>query len=260
MAEELKLTKPQEPWIGPRGRIGVIIPSTNIGVEYDCQQLIVPGVTWHFARFWIEFKALHNDDAFLAFLAAIQDTIPLAMRDVLTAQVSHIMMGMSAETFWGGVKGNDAFQARLREQMGSEMGLTTGANAVVAALDKFKAKTVAIITPYQEVGDMEVHRFFADSGYEVKRLVGMKCDTANTIAHTPRGDVLDVVLNQLDGDDVDAIVQVGTNMSNLDLFPTVERLLGKPAIPINVATIWHAYRASGIDDRIYGRGRLFEEF
>ena len=46
------LTKAQEPWIGPRGRIGVIIPSTNIGVEYDCQRIIPPGVTWHFARFF----------------------------------------------------------------------------------------------------------------------------------------------------------------------------------------------------------------
>jgi maleate isomerase len=31
-------------------------------------------------------------------------------------------------------------------------------------------------------------------------------------------------------------------------------------IPINVATIWHALRASGIDDKITGKGRLLEEF
>ena len=36
----IKLTKDQEPWIGSRGRIGVIIPSTNIGVEHDCQRVI----------------------------------------------------------------------------------------------------------------------------------------------------------------------------------------------------------------------------
>ena len=54
MSEPQTLTKPQEPWIGSRARIGVIIPSTNIGVEYDCQRLILEGVTWHFARFFIE--------------------------------------------------------------------------------------------------------------------------------------------------------------------------------------------------------------
>ncbi len=260
MGDEIALTKPQSPWIGSRGRIGVIIPSTNIGVEYDCQRFIVPGTTWHFARFWVEFKALHNDDAFTTFLEAIQDTIPLAMRDLLTAEIDHVMMGISAETFWDGVEGNQAFQARLREQMSDDMGLTTGANAVVAALGKFGAKTISVITPYQPIGDKEVHRFFSESGYEVKTLVGMKCDNANSIAHTPRDVVLDVVVNQLDGDDVDAIVQVGTNMSNSDLFPTLEKMLGKPVIPINVATIWHAYRAIGIDDKLVGLGRLFEEF
>ena len=51
MDQAVKLTKAQEPWIGARGQIGVIMPSTNIGVEYDCQRIIPPGVTWHFAPF-----------------------------------------------------------------------------------------------------------------------------------------------------------------------------------------------------------------
>ncbi len=260
MSTEIKLTKPQEPWIGPRGKIGVIIPSTNIGVEYDCQQFIVPGITWHSARFWIEYVDLSSDDAFMMFIEAIRHTIPHAMRDALTAEVDYIMMGMSAETFWGGLAGNDEFQARLREQCGPDMGITTGATAMEAALKAFGAKTVSVLTPYQPIGDEQVYTFFAETGFEVVNLVGMKCDTANSIAHTPQGDVIDVVLNQLDGDNVDAIVQVGTNMSNADLFPTLEKHLGKPMIPINVATIWHTYRAMGIDDKFIGRGWLFERF
>ena len=260
MDQNITLTKPQEPWIGPRGRIGVVIPSTNIGVEYDCQQFITPGVTWHFARFWVEQINLSSDDFFLAFIDAIRETIPLAIRDVLTAEVGYIMMGMSAETFWGGLAGNDEFQARLREQIGPDMGLTTGANAIVAALEKFGAKNVAVITPYQPIGDEQVHRFFTESGFNVVNLVGFKCDTANSIAHTPQGDVLNTVINEIDGDNVDAIVQVGTNMSNSNLFPTLEKHLNKPVIAINVASIWHAYRAMGINDKFVGRGWLFEKF
>ena len=103
-------------------------------------------------------------------------------------------------------------------------------------------------------------KFFGESGYTVKRNIGLRCDTANSIAHTPQKDVLDVVLNELDGDDVDAIVQVGTNMSNSDLFPTLEKMLGKPVIPINVAIIWHALRAIGVDDKFVGKGWLMERF
>ena len=53
MDQAVELTKPQEPWIGSRGRIGVVIPSTNTAVEYDCQRFMPEGVTWHFARFWV---------------------------------------------------------------------------------------------------------------------------------------------------------------------------------------------------------------
>lgn len=260
MDGEVALTLPQEPWIGIRGRIGVVIPSTNIGVEYDCQRFIPEGVSWHFARFFVEFKDLSSDDAFMTFIHAIRETIPLAMRDIMTAEVSHIMMGMSAETFWGGLEGNDEFVARLREDIGQDMGLTTGANSVAAALEKFEAKNIAVLTPYQPIGDQQVMKFFSESGYTVKRLVGLKCDTANTIAHTVRHDVARIVVDELDGDDVDAIVQVGTNLSTVDLFPTLERLLEKPVIPINVTTIWHALRTVGVNDKFHGRGLLFEKF
>ncbi|MDC0986296.1 Asp/Glu racemase [Alphaproteobacteria bacterium] len=260
MNVETQVTNPQAPWIGPRGRIGVIIPSTNIGVEHDCQQIIADGVTWHFARFFIKVRDLSSDESFLKFVEAIQKTIPLAVRDVVTAEVRHVMMGMSAETFWGGVDGNNAFQDRVLDIMGPGLKLTTGADAAVAALRKFGAKKLAVLTPYQPIADKQVHAFFAESGFDIVRLVGLKCDTANSIAHTPEAQVLDVVLNELDGDDVDAIIQVGTNLSALPLFPALEKQLRKPVLPINVALIWHALRAIGVDDKFYGKGRLLEEF
>ena len=67
-------------------------------------------------------------------------------------------------------------------------------------------------------------------------------------------------MRELDGDDVDAIVQAGTNLSTQDIFPALEQQLGKPVIPINIATIWHAFRAQGIEDKIFGRGWLLERF
>ena len=256
----MKVLKAQEPWIGARSRIGVIIPSTNIGVEYDCQRILPPGVTWHFARFFVGQPDLSSDDMFLAFIDAIRQTIPDAMRDIMTCEPSYIMMGMSAETFWGGLEGNAEFEARLRDIVGPQIGVTSGAAALTAALDAFGAKTVAAITPYQPVGDVQVRRFLEESGYNVTKVIGLKCDTATSIAHTPPREVIDTILRELDGQDVDAIVQAGTNLSGIDIFPTLEKQLGKPVIPINVASIWHALRAQGVDDKIYGRGWLMERF
>jgi maleate isomerase len=254
------LTRAQAPWIGSRGRIGVIIPSTNIGVEYDCQQLIVPGVTWHFSRFWVSQPDLSSDNLFLAFIDEIRKTIPDSMRNVMTCEPTYIMMGMSAETFWGGLAGNAEFEERLRDDIGPDMGLTSGAAALKAALDAFGAKKVSALTPYQSVGDEQVHRFLVESGFEVHKVRGLKCDTATSIAHTPPHEVIEEVLHELNAPDVDAIVQAGTNLSTLDIFPTLEHQLRKPVIPINVATIWHSYRAIGVNDRLFGRGLLMERF
>lgn len=62
------------------------------------------------------------------------------------------------------------------------------------------------------------------------------------------------------GRDVDAILQVGPNLSMVRLAAAAELWLGKPVVAINTATYWHALRANGIMDKIAGFGRLLEEF
>jgi maleate isomerase len=251
-------------YIGHRAKIGVIIPSTNTSVEYDCQRVIPRGVTWHFSRFLIQQPDLSDDEKFMQFLDYLRQTIGDSIESLMTCKPDHVMMGMSAETFWGGIKGNDGFVDRIQEMVGEGTGLTTGANAVISALEALgvagnTGKNIAVITPYQPVGDKNVHLFFDDAGYNVKQVVGLRCENAHdAIALVPDHRVMDVV-KQVDGDDIDAIIQVGTNLSTASYFPVIEKWLGKPVLPINVATAWHALRSCGIDDQYDHLGLLFEE-
>ena len=147
-----------------------------------------------------------------------------------------------------------------QEQIG-DLGLTTGANAVIEALDRLgDVKKISVLTPYQPIGDENVVKFFSESGYDIGEVYGLRCEnTTDAIAGTPFSDVFEAV-QKIDRGDVDAIVQVGTNLSTSDVFPTIEKMLGKPVVPINIATAWHALRDCGVDDRFDGMGRLFEEF
>ncbi len=253
--------------IAHRARIGVLIPSTNTGVEYDLQKFALDGVTWHPSRFWIELRNWADehaktgegmDSVFERFLEMMREELPGAIDSVLSAEVTHLMLGMSAETFWGGVAGNAEFEQGIRDQIG-ELGLTTGATATRESLRAFGVRTLSVITPYPPIGDVNVRRYFGEIGFTVKKVAGLSRPSATAIAETSIREVMDAV-REVDGDDVDAIVQCGTNLSTLDLFPTLELWLDKPMIPINVATIWHALRACGIEDRITGKGRLLEEF
>ena len=253
--------------IANRARIGVLIPSTNTGVEYDLQKFVLDGVTWHPSRFWIEIanwadeSERSGDDfntVFERFLDAMRDELPISIRNVLSADITHLMLGMSAETFWGGLEGNRDFEAGIQAQIG-DMTLTTGAGAARDALQKFGAKRISVITPYPPIGDDNVRRFFGDIGFEVKSIKGLARPSATAIAETTIPMVMDAI-REVDGDDVDAIIQCGTNLSTVDVFPTLEHWLGKPLLPINIACIWHALRGAGIDDKITGKGRLLEEF
>jgi len=250
-------------YVGHRARIGVVVPSTNTSVEYDCQRIVPRGVSWHTTRFMITHTDLSDDANFLAFLAGLRETIGDAIAALMTCKPDHVMMGMSAETFWGGLQGNDGFVDRIQEMVG-DCGLTTGANAVIAALEALGVKgnagrRLAILTPYQPIVDRNVRLFFEDSGYRVKELVGLRCRNASdAIALVSEPEVIDAV-KRMDGDDIDAIVQVGTNLSTLGVFPTIEKWLAKPVLPINAATIWHALRSCGIRDQFDNLGRLFEE-
>ena len=86
----------------------------------------------------------------------------------------------------------------------------------------------------------------------------LECPSATAIAAVTPDRLLEV-LRDLDGRDVDAIVQVGTNLSMVRLAAEAEGWLGKPVVAINAAIIWHAYRANGFDDRIYGCGSLLSD-
>lgn len=243
--------------LGWRKKFGVLAPSTNTIVEPDFYRMTVPGVTAHFSRIWIRNQDLSDDSAFEALLEEIRAEMRYSVERVMTAEVDYMVMGMSAETFWGGVKGNREFIAEIKELSGLEV--ATGAEACERALNLFGAKRIGVVTPYQPIGDKNVIKFFNEIGFEVGNIKGLKCPTAVAIAHVSEAELRQSI-QEVDGDDIDAIVQVGTNLSMMSLADEAERWLGKPVIAINAATWWMALRENGINEKIYGVGRLLREY
>ena len=165
---------------------------------------------------------------------------------------------MSAVTFYGGIESSRKWKANVEAVAG--VGASTGAEAVAAALHAHGGvKTVSFVSPYYPVANTEVRRFLEESGFSVKRDKPLQCKRWTDIAKVSPND-LRPVLDALDGDDVDAIVQVGTNLSMVDLAVEYENQRSKPVIAINTATYWHGLRACGIVDKIPGCGRLLAEF
>lgn len=244
--------------VGWRSKFAVIVPSTNTVVEHDVWEVRPPGISFHTGRMYISEPSLDSDSDFLALLDQIRSSISDAITNVMTAKPDYLMMGMSAETFWGGVKGNQSFMERVSAQAGG-LPVTTGASACRAGLEALGVKRIAVFSPYQVVADVEVGNYFTEAGFDVVKITGLRCPSATAIAEVGE-DRIRKMLIEIDSPDVDAIVQVGTNLSFLRLADEAERWLSKPILAINAVTLWHALRACGFDDKFQGFGVLLREF
>jgi maleate isomerase len=242
---------------GWRAKVAAIVPSTNTVVEHDLSVLRPPGITFHAGRMLITRPDLADDEQFGDLLAQINESIDDAVDRVLTCKPDYLLMGMSAATFWGGVEGNAAFEARMRERSG--LAVSTGATACREALGLLGVQRIAVFSPYQPVADIEVGNYFTEAGFDVAAVTGLRCASATAIADVTPATIAETI-RQIDSPDVEAIVQVGTNLSFVAQADALEGWLGKPVIAINAATLWHALRAQGFDDRIGGATRLLREF
>ena len=244
--------------LGYRRKFGVLGPSTNTIVQPDFDDLRPHGVTNHYSRIFTPNSKAISNESFLAGTTIIAAGVMDAVRSVMTAEPDYLVMGMSAVTFYGGVKGADEFRRKVETESG--VGISIGSHACTAALRAYgNVQRIAFLSPYFPAANTEVRRYFEESGFRVQRDHCLQCPSWTAIAQVPESH-LRQVLRQLDGDDVDAIVQVGTNLSMVRLAAAAELWLGKPVIAINTATYWHALRANGIKDQRGGFGRLLAEF
>jgi maleate isomerase len=244
--------------LGWRRKFGVLGPSTNTIVQPDFEMMRPAGVTNHYSRIFTPDAQAVSNETFVAGTEVIGNNVLEAVRSVMTCSPDYLVMGMSAVTFFGGAAGADAFQAKVERESG--VGVSIGSHSCTAALRALGGiKRIAFISPYYPVANREVARYFTDSGFEVVRDICLQCPSWTGIAEVTT-DVLREKLIELNGRDVDAIIQVGTNLSMVRLAAAAELWLGKPVIAINTATYWHALRNNKISDKIQGLGRLLEEF
>ena len=243
--------------LGWRRKFGVIAPSTNTIVQPEFDMMRVPGVTSHYGRIYIPDGRIATDEGMENLLVQIRANMDDCVRSLMTMQPDYMVMGMSAETFWDGVEGNRQFVKQIQDLTGG-LGVATGAEACERALKLYGAKKIGVVTPYTPIGDANVRKFFTELGFEVGRIKGLCVNSAVEIAQVSEQTLREAII-EVNDDDVDAIVQCGTNLCMTELADEAERWLGKPVIAINAATWWMALRDNGIEDKLHGYGSLLRD-
>ncbi len=243
--------------LGWRAKFGVLGPSTNTIVQPEFDDLRVPGVTNHYSRIVIQNANAVSNESFMAGTLEINEHVLDAVSGVMTCAPDYLVMGMSAVTFYGGADGARRWRRRITDAAG--IGISIGSESIAAACAAMGAiKKVALLSPYFPVANREVINFLSDHGIETVRDTCLRCPSWTAIAEVP-ADTIRQAVKQLDRDDVDAILQVGTNLCMLELAANLEQEFNKPVIAINAATYWHALRQNGIHDQHANYGRLLAQ-
>ncbi len=118
------------------------------------------------------------------------------------------------------------------------------------------------MTPFDKKGNESATQMFEELGYEVVSSVVFSCSNALHIAHVPDWAKEKAILELLANgeNELDAIVQCGTNMSLIDVSEKLEPVVGIPILGINAVTFWYALRENGFEGALVGGGRLLREF
>ena len=214
------------------------------------------GVTFHTARIYLPQSSVHSPDEAQKAVEAFQTALGIAIRDVTTAEIDRLLIGVSALSFMEGVTGSQRFEETLKKI--TRVPTTTAASATTAALRLYGVKRLGILSPHPPMFEEHYIRFFVESGYDVVKLYRIDCPTTLAIAMVDEATIRTALQNLSDAG-AEAIVQVGTDLVMTRLADEAERWLGKPVLSVNAAMLWHALRASNIGDRLFGLGSILRE-
>ncbi len=233
--------------LGTRAVFAVLLPATNSMVEPDLASLRPPGVSHQTFRF--PFPALPAE------VEALAELMAPSLELCRVCEPDRVLLGYSPEY----MDQPAAVTARLRQLVAERTGVpvTLAFEAVPEALRCLGTRRLGVVTPFPAAADQRVRAWFTCQGFAVNRMVGLasaqkgKVYTARIGAAEIRESFLAV-----DGPEIEALVQVGTNLLCSPLVEQLEAELGKPVIAVNTATAWAALRQHGISDRLPGWGCL----
>lgn len=232
-----------------RARIGLVVPSVNTVMEPWAARTVPAGVGVFTARMFI------TPDTTRETLIEMDRTDGKGALRQLSSLFPHVMAyGCTASSI---VQGLD-YDQHLRDEMTETYGVpsTTAAHAILTALATVGAKRVSIVSPYTQAVDEAEHRYFESAGLEVVGGACLGISDGFQLAAPEPAQLYELGLKGWDAR-ADALVISCLNTRSHTVIDALENAIGKPVVTSTQATLWHALRLAGIDDRIAGAGRLF---
>lgn len=241
---------------GWRGKIGLIVPSTNTTCEMEFHKMAPEGVSVHTTRV-LNVQAGKEDEK-EALILRMNTEIPKAARELgsIEPPISVIIHACTTASF---IKGA-GYDKEIGEIIKAEAGIPgfSTATAVVESLKVLNLKKIILVTPYLSLVGKKEKTFFEESIPGLKILKEKHLDflTSAPKARLTPYDAYEVA-KETDIPEAEGIFISCTNWRTIEIIEQLEYDTGKPVLTSNQASMWIALKTLRISG-IKGYGKLFD--
>ncbi len=231
-----------------RRKLGLLIPSSNITLEYEMPMMAPKGVSVHFSRIP---QTEDNEEQ----LSAMIDYVPEKAELLAHAKVDIIGFGCTSGSFIKGM----GYDKKVIDAINDSTGIvaTTTSTAVIEALKIAGVKKLSVGAPYLHSIMDKLKEFLEKNGFEVVKIEGLNMLSGE--GELPLDATYDLV-RKIDHLDSEGIFISCTDFKTVELLEILEKDFGKKVISSNQATMWKLLRLSGMKLPIQGFGSLLSEY
>lgn len=235
---------------GWRGRIGLIVPSSNTTMEMELHEALPKGVSLHTSR--MPLREVTEEE--LIKMSALAVESARLLRD---AQVDLILYGCTSGSFIGGTD----FEKEIEEKIEREVNtpVITTSSAVIEALRILDAQQIIVITPYTNDINQREREFLESNEFEVLDIRGIGIVENTKIGKLEPYEAYRMA-KAMFMEEADAVFISCTNFRTFEIIESLEQDLGIPVVTSNQASLWLALRELDVMEKIPWLGKLLTEF
>ncbi len=147
-------------------KFGLLIPATNTSMEHELWSIVcknqgpdgLRGIGLHTANVLTSKPQLKTEEDLMEYKRQFLGGLRTAVDEALLAEPQYLIMGMSLEHIIGGIKEIRAPMTDIEEYSG--LSWATWHDGIQAALDKYGAKRIGIVTPFDKKGNESATQMF----------------------------------------------------------------------------------------------------
>ncbi|MBY8976451.1 aspartate/glutamate racemase family protein [Rhodobacteraceae bacterium NNCM2] len=251
MIEHLPFT--QADGFGTRARIGLVVLASDYTIEGEFRQIfapLAPGVAFYQAR--IANDPIITPESLAAMGPRLADTAATLLPGFPLDVVAYGCTSAST------VLGEDVVAGHVNSaKPGAKV--TTPITAAFRAFKALGMQRVAVLTPYTRAVNEVVLNYLQSGGVEVPVFGSFNEPDDQVVARIDTDSLVAAIRQLIAGRAVDGVFVSCTSVRLVEAVAGIEAEIGLPVTSSNHALAWDCLRQAGIDDRLDGLGRLFQQ-